>query len=563
MRPPTSQSDTTGNKSGTEDWKNLAANLTLTRTQKILATAGVAMALLLASLDQTIVGTAMPRIIAELQGLNYYAWVTTAYLVTSTVVVPIAGKLGDMFGRKPFLLAGMIGFVGASALCGLSQNMVELVLFRGTQGLFGGLLFASVFTVLADIFPIEQRARMQGIFGGVFGLSSLIGPTIGGYLTDGPGWRWVFYVNVPVGVLAVLLVSVALPFVRSKAHVRDIDWLGSIVLAAGVVPMLIAFSLTNTHKWTDPEVVGPLAFSALALIGFFFVERRAAQPIVPFELFKNNVFTVSVLIAFFSAIGMFGSILFVPLLYQGVLAVSATNSGQLVTPMMLGMIVFSTMAGQIMPRIRYYRFIGTLGVGIMIAGMLLLTRIGVGTSQWQAAAAIVVIGAGLGLTFPLTLVAVQSALPREFLGVATSQVQFWRNLGGTIGSAVLGSVLANRFAPAVSSQLAANNLPAQFNQLAGVGPQALFDPAYLAHVKTLLPPEAAPLIPRFLEATRQALADTLHELFLIAAVIMVVALVATFFMREVPLRSGGRGAMAGEAPPAPEAAWAAAPATAV
>src|SRR3981081_3398960 len=195
-------------KSGMEDQETLAETLNLSRGQKILATAGVAVSLLLASLDQTVVGTAMPRIVAELQGLNYYAWVTTAYLVTSTVVVPIAGKLGDMFGRKPFMLAGMIGFVGASALCGLSQNMFELVLFRGIQGLFGGMLFASVFTVLGDIFPAEQRARMQGVFGGVFGLSSVVGPTIGGYLTDGPGWRWVFEVNVPVGVIAVLLVAI-------------------------------------------------------------------------------------------------------------------------------------------------------------------------------------------------------------------------------------------------------------------------------------------------------------------------------------------------------------------
>ena len=532
--------------------------MNLSRAQKVMATAGVALALLLASLDQTVVGTAMPRIIAELQGLNYYAWVTTAYLVTSTVVVPIAGKLGDMFGRKPFILAGMIGFVGASALCGLSQNMVELVLFRGIQGLFGGMLFASVFTVLADIFPVEQRARMQGVFGGVFGLSSLVGPTIGGYLTDGPGWRWVFYVNVPVGILAVLLVSIALPYVRSKAQLRDIDWLGGIALAAGVVPMLIAFSITNTHKWTDPEVLGLLAFSAVVLAGFFLIEQRADQPIVPFQLFKNNVFAVSVLVAFFSAVGMFGTILFVPLLYQGVLAVSATNSGQLLTPMMLGMIVFSTLAGQLMTRIRYYRFIGTVGVATMIAGMLMLAQVGVGTSQWRVAIDIVVIGMGLGLTFPLTLVAVQSALPREFLGVATSQVQFWRNLGATIGSAILGSVLANRLPAAVAGQIASLDLPPQFKLPASSGsassPQALFDPANLAHLKASLPPQAAPLFDRVIEATRVALANTMHDVFLIAAAIMVVALVATLFLREVPLRSGGRGALAGETPPAPEAA---------
>ena len=544
------------NKSAMEDRGTLKDTLSLSRAQKILATAGVALSLLLASLDQTVVGTAMPRIVAELQGLNYYAWVTTAYLVTSTVVVPIAGKLGDMFGRKPFMLAGMIGFVGASALCGLSQNMVELVLFRGIQGMFGGMLFASVFTVLADIFPIEQRARMQGVFGGVFGLSSLIGPTIGGYLTDGPGWRWVFYVNVPVGVLAVALVSMALPYVRSRAQLRDIDWLGGLALATGLVPLLIAFSLTNTHQWTDPEVMGLITFAMLVLIGFFLIERRVEHPIVPFQLFKNNVFAVSVLVAFFSAVGMFGTILFVPLLYQGVLAVSATNSGQLLTPMMLGMIVFSTLAGQVMPRVRYYRFIGTTGVGTMIAGMLMLAQVGVGTSQWRVALDIVVIGMGLGLTFPLTVVAVQSALPREFLGVATSQVQFWRNLGATIGSAILGSVLANRLPAAIGEQIGALALPPQLKVPTGAGsgsPQALFDPANLAHLKASLPPQAAPLFDRVIEATRVALASTMHEVFLIAAGIMVVALVASLFLREVPLRSSGRGALAREAPGAPEA----------
>src|SRR6267378_981133 len=194
------------------------------RAQVVLATIGVALALLLAALDQTVVGVAMPRIVTELHGLDFYAWVTTAYLITSTALVPVAGKLGDMFGRKPFLLAGMIGFVAASALCGTSQNMVELVLFRGLQGVFGGVLFASTFAVLADIFPPTQRARMSGLFGAVFGLSSVIGPTLGGYLTDGPGWRWVFYVNIPLGIAAVLLVASQLPVVRSSARLRDIDW---------------------------------------------------------------------------------------------------------------------------------------------------------------------------------------------------------------------------------------------------------------------------------------------------------------------------------------------------
>ena len=533
----------------------MASTLELSRNQKILATAGVAMSLLLASLDQTVVGNSMPRIVSELQGLNYYAWVTTAYLLTSTIILPIAGKLGDMFGRKPFMLAGMVGFVAASALCGLAQNMAWLVIFRGIQGLFGGMLFASVFAVLADIFPPEQRARMQGVFGGVFGLSAVIGPTIGGWLTDGPGWRWVFYVNVPVGIAAVALVSIALPFVRSRAQIRDIDWVGCVALAAGLVPMLIALSLTSTHKWSDPEVMGLLAIAAVVLVAFFFWERRADEPIIPFTLFRNNVFSVSVVIAFFSALGMFGTILFVPLLYQGVLAVSASNSGVLLTPMFIGLIGFSTLAGQLMTRVKRYRFIGTAGVGIMILGMVLLSRVGVATPTWQVAANIVIIGAGLGLTFPLTLVAVQSALPREFLGVASSQVQFWRNLGGTIGSAVLGSILANRLPAAIATQIAALHLPPGFRQPGaggGTSPQQIFDPAHLAALRAQVPPQAAPLFDQVIHAIRVALASTMHDLFLIAAAILVVSLVATLFMREVPIRSAGAGAMAGEAPSVPE-----------
>jgi EmrB/QacA subfamily drug resistance transporter len=523
----------------------------LSRSQKVLATAGVAMSLLLASLDQTIVGNAMPRIVAELQGLSYYAWVTTVYLLTSTIVVPIAGKLGDMFGRKPFMLAGMIGFVGASALCGVSQDMAELVIFRGVQGLFGGMLFASVFAVLGDIFPIQQRARMQGIFGGVFGLSSVIGPTIGGYLTDGPGWRWVFYVNVPVGVVAVLLVALGLPFVRSRAQVRDIDWPGAFALAAGLVPLLVALSLTSSHAWSDPQVWGLLVLSGIVLAGFFLWERRAGQPIVPFSLFRNNVFAVSVTVAFFSALGMFGTILFAPVLYQGVLAVTATHSGQLLTPMMLGLIAFSTLSGQVMTRVKRYRFIGTAGVAIMIAGMLLLAQVGVGTPTWRVALDIVIVGAGLGLTFPLTVVAVQNALPREYLGVGTSQIQFWRNLGGTIGSAVLGSILANRLPGAIQAQIASLHLPAQFRLPAASGggsPQAVFDPANLAQLRARMPASAVPLFDQAIHAARVALASTMRELFLIAAAILVVSLVATLFLREVPLQSSGRAMMGGEAP---------------
>src|SRR5947207_3198106 len=252
----------------------------MTRSARILATVGVGLALVLAALDQTIVGTALPRIVADLNGLDYFAWVATAYLVSSPTLTPIAGKLGDLFGRKPFLLAGMIGFVLASALCGQAQNMAQLVAFRGIQGIFGGVLFASVFATLADLFPPHVRARMQGIFGGIFGLASVVGPVVGGYLTDNVGWRWVFYVNVPVGILAVAAVVLFIPRTRHESSWRDIDFAGAVLLAVALVPMLVAFSITRDHDIFSLEVLGLLIFSAVAWVVFFFVEQREAHPMV-------------------------------------------------------------------------------------------------------------------------------------------------------------------------------------------------------------------------------------------------------------------------------------------
>jgi EmrB/QacA subfamily drug resistance transporter len=483
------------------------------------------LALLLAALDQTIVGTAIPRIVADLNGLDRLAWVTTAYLVTSTTMTPIAGKLGDLFGRKPFLLAGMIGFVAASVVCGLSQDMTQLIVFRGIQGIFGGVLFATVFTVIGDLFPPENRARVQGLFGGVFGLSAIIGPTAGGFITDHFGWRWVFEVNIPVGIVAVAVVLAGLPYVRSKASWRDIDYWGAFTLAAGVVPLLIALSITRDHAWTSPEVVGLLALAAAMLAAFIFVEGRVAQPIVPLELFKNSTFTVSMIVGFLTAFGMFGSILFTPLVFQGVLGISATNSGALITPMMFGLLAASTLTGFVMRRIKYYRFLGTLGVAVMIVGMYLLSLITPSTQEWRVVAALIVVGLGLGTTFPLYLTAVQVALPRKHLGVASSQIQFWRNLGGTVGSSILGAVLANRLPGYLATRIASLHLPAQALQhLPSGGANSILQPGALAQ----LPPAVA-------NAIRLSLSDTLHDIYFFAGLVLIVALVSTVFLKEVPL----------------------------
>jgi EmrB/QacA subfamily drug resistance transporter len=497
------------------------------------------MSLLLAALDQTVVGTAMPRILADLNGVEIYAWVTTAYLVTSTVMTPIAGKLGDLFGRKPFLITGMLGFMAASWLCGFSQNMTELILFRGLQGIFGGLLFASVFTVLADIFPPAQRTRMQGAFGGVFGLASVLGPTVGGYLTDNAGWRWVFFVNVPVGLIGLVLVSLYLPYVRSKASWRDIDIWGALALTAGLVPLLIGLTITRDHSWTSPEVLGLLGVGFLMLIVFVVIEHFEPEPIVPLALFKNRVYLVGTIVGVLTAFGMFGSIIFTPLIFQGVLGVSATNSGQLITPMMFGLIGGSIVTGQLMVRIKQYRFLGTLGTLVMAVGTWWLSQVSIHSTQLEVTSALVLVGLGLGVTFPLYINALQSAVEHKYLGVVSSNTQFFRNLGGTVATAILGSILSNRLFPNIQARIDALHLPPQALALLPKGGssnvQKIFDPATIAATKSHLSGPALTAYNQLLDAIRAGLADTTHEIFLIGLAFILLAAVASVFLPVVPL----------------------------
>jgi EmrB/QacA subfamily drug resistance transporter len=529
------------------------------RRRLILVTAGVMLALLLAALDQTIVGTAMPRIIAELNGFDKYAWVTTAYLLTSTITVPIAGKLGDLFGRKPFILAGMAGFMAMSWLCGFSQNMEELILFRGLQGLFGGVLFASVFTVLADIFTPQTRARMQGVFGGVFGLASIIGPTTGGFITDNWGWRWVFYVNVPVGVLGIALLWAFLPFVRTQASWRNIDFVGAGMLALGLTPILLALSNTTAYGWTGWQTLVPLLGGILVLIAFIFVEIREKEPIIPMDLFKNRAFAISMIVGFIASFGMFGTIIFVPLVYQGVLGISATNSGALITPLMFGLIGASIVTGQLMVRIKQYQYLGTLGAAIMAVGMYLLSRVSINSTYIDVTASLVLVGIGLGMTMPLYIQAVQSAVSRKYLGVVTSNIQFFRNVGGTIATAIFGSILASRLGPNIKGQIEAAHLPASVGNSFSAGTasaQQIFDPAHLAAARAALPAAAQPLFDQAIIAVKAGLAMTLQELFLIGFVAIAFSVVVSVFMPNVPLLAAKKrpGADLGEGSPVPESA---------
>jgi EmrB/QacA subfamily drug resistance transporter len=415
-----------------------------------------------------------------------------------------------------------------------------------------------VFTVLADIFTPQTRARMQGVFGGVFGLASVIGPTTGGFITDNWGWRWVFYVNIPVGVIGIALLVAFLPFVRTSASWRHIDFAGAALLALGLTPILLALSNTTTYGWTGWQTLVPLIGGIAVLIAFVFVEIREEEPIIPISLFRNRAFTVSILVGFIASFGMFGTIIFVPLVYQGVLGISATNSGALITPMMFGLIGASILTGQLMVRIKRYQYLGTVGAAIMAIGMYLLSEVSIHSTYLEVTASLVLVGIGLGTTMPLYIQAVQSAVARKYLGVVTSNIQFARNVGGTIATAIFGSILASRLGPNIQTQIAALNLPPSFTSNFKVGSgsaQQIFNPAFLAATRAGLPEAARPLFDQAIVAVKAGLAVTLQEMFLIGTVAILFSVVVSLFMPTVALLAAKKrpGADLGEGSPVPEA----------
>ncbi|MCA1645489.1 MAG: MFS transporter, partial [Chloroflexi bacterium] len=514
----------------------------LARRDLVLTVGGLMLGLLLAALDQTIVGTAMPRIVAELQGFEHYAWVTTAYLLTSTAVVPISGKLSDMYGRKFFLLGSSAMFVLTSALCGLSQDMTQLIIFRGLQGVAGGVLTSTVFTVISQIFPPAERGRIQGVFSGIFGLASIVGPLLGGYLTDNLSWRWVFYVNLPVGLVALTVLWFSFPNIRPVMRERRIDVVGALTLVAGVVPLLLALSWGgNDYAWSSPTILGLFAVAAVMLVIFGVVESRAAEPIIPLSLFRNSIVSVSVLALMLMAIGMFGTVLFIPLFIQGVIGTTATQSGTVMMPMMVVMITSSIIGGQVISRTGRYKMIGLFGMTTMTVGLFLLSGMGPETDYLTVVRNMIIIGLGLGPTMPVFTLAAQNAVKMSQLGVVTSLTQFSRSIGSTLGVAVFGSILTNRFAPAVQAALPSEVravLPpdrlAQFQN-----PQALLNPqaADLMRQQLLaLGPQGAQIYDQLLGAIKIALVSALHDVFLLGAVLGALGVMTVIFLKELPLR---------------------------
>lgn len=413
----------------------------LERTQLAVVTFGLLLSMVLSALDSSIVATAMPRIVADLAGLEYYAWVTTAYLVTSTTIIPISGKLGDLFGRKNFLQVGTIGFLVSSALCGIAPTMPLLVAARAVQGIFGGLLTSSAFATSADLYLPATRAKIQGVFASMFAIAAIAGPILGGILTDTLGWRWVFYVNIPFGIIAFAIVAMTMPRITTHGTLRQIDVRGAVLLTAGLIPLLSA--LSETRAGGSTAVVAALFVVAAVMLGaFVWAEQRAEHPIMPLKLFRIPTFSVSIVVSFLSAFGMFGSNIFIPLVYQGLLGLSATTSGFLLTPRMIAMVPASLISGQIVSRMTRYRFVSAIGLAAMTAGLFLLSRVTPATDERDVMRDLVLIGIGFGSNQPIYQNAVMSAVPFDVVGVAASQVQFWRQLGQTMGVAVLGAILA-------------------------------------------------------------------------------------------------------------------------
>ena len=509
----------------------------------VASMAGVIAAMLMAALDGTIVGTAMPHVIADLHGFEHYAAVTTVYMLASTTIVPIVGKLSDLYGRRPFLLAGVAIFVVASALCGAAATMTQLVVFRGLQGIGAGFSQAMAFTTIADLFPPARRGRIAGIMGAVFGLSSVIGPAIGGFLTDGPGWRWCFYVNVPTGIAAFGILYFAFPHrVAEKKHRPTIDWLGALTLVLSVVPLLLALSWGGRdYSWTSATIVALLSGGLAMAVVFFAVERRAPEAILPPALFRNRVVWTSAATSTVLSFAMFGTLLFIPLFIQGVIGTSAARSGAVMTPMMFAIIAASIGAGQLITRLGRYRALAIGGVLVTSAGLFLLAGMTVTTTYGTVLRNMMIVGVGLGITMPVFMIAAQNAVAVTDVGIATSAIQFTRSMGGSVGAAIFGAVLSNRFAHAFQAALpppVASRIPpellAQF-----ANPQALMNPETAARMREA-GPQAVQMMAPILAAVKQALARSIADVFLVGAVLTALGTLFALRLVDLPLRTSNR-----------------------
>jgi EmrB/QacA subfamily drug resistance transporter len=481
---------------------------------------GLVLVMLLAALDGTIVATALPTIVGELGGLEHISWITSAYLLAQTAVTPVYGKLGDLYGRKRVLQAAVVLFLFGSALCGLAQSMTMLIAFRAVQGLGAGGLIVLTQATIGDIVPPRERGRYQGIFGGVFGLASVAGPLLGGLIVEHVSWRWVFYVNLPVGVVALIVLAATLPAGVSRAR-PVIDYLGAGLLATGLSAIVLVTSLGGTTwEWGSGATIFTAALGALALIAFGIVETRAAEPVIPPALWRERVFTTAGTLSLIVGFALFGAVTFLPLYFQTVDGASPSGSGLRLVPMMLGVLLTSIGSGQLISRIGRYKVFPIAGTLVMAVGLFLLSNLGVGTSTAQASLYLLVLGMGLGMVMQVLILAVQNAVPYAVLGAATSGVTLMRGIGGSLGTAVFGSIFTHR----LTDQLANASLPPALERIVAGGGRLT------GEMVAQMPPAAR-------LSYEQAYVHALTPVFTVAACVALLGFALSWLLPEKPLRA--------------------------
>ncbi len=526
------------------------ASLDLNQRAKMEILVAIMLGLFLGALDQTIVSVALPTIVTDLGGQALLTWTITIYLLTSTITVPFYGKLSDLYGRKPLLMIGIVLFLIGSALSGLSQNMTQLIVFRGIQGLGAGALFPISLAVIGDLFTPAERGKYQGLFGAVFGLSSIVGPLLGGFLTEHASWHWIFYVNLPIGLVALYVIWHLLPNVRRPGASHNLDFLGAGVFTVGVGALLVGLTNKQTADWSDPGV-GGLILVGLALGAVFvFVESRAREPIVPLNLWKDRTYATSIIATFLISFGFFGAAIFLPQWFQFVQGATPTNSGLYTLALLAGLIISSVGSGILVARTGKYKLIILGGLALMAVGLFLMSHIQADTSLPVLWAWMFVTGLGIGPTLSVFTIVVQNAVPVRALGVATSNLTFFRQIGGSVGLALLGTVFGNRLTSELTTQLTplAPKLIA-----AGVPPQALqnlgggqatslvevgkdLGTTLLAAIPEPIRTKVTPFIGDIVTGIHQAFSISIGEVFLIGAGTSVAAFAVTLAMRELPLR---------------------------
>lgn len=519
------------------------------RREVIMTMIGLLLIMFLGTLDQTITGTALPRIVGDLHDFALATWVTTVYLVTSTVTVPIYGKLSDQFGRKPLLFFGLGVFLLGSALSGLAQTMIQLIAFRAFQGLGAGALIPIASAVVGDLFPPRERAKWMGITTSAYGAATIVGPILGGWLTDNVSWRWVFYVNIPVGLIVIPILIFVMPSLKRAARGVTVDYLGAALLILGTVPLLLGFSWVGSqYPWLSPQVLGLFAVALLALLAFLWyealLERRNREPILEPDLFKKStrVFGVSMAMSLLLGIGTYGGVFYVPFFLQGVVGVSVTNSGLLLIPYALASIVGAASCGMSMSILGKYKWQSIAGVLIALAGFLLLLRLDVHATNLEVVLGIIVTGLGLGAGLGIYTTVIQNALPDK-KGQVTAANTFFRQIGGSLGLAAMGSVMSATYLPVFLSavpQSLRQAVPGSLLNVFGNPSNLLEGPGVLAQVRALFARGGARGIAAFnqlSDAMKLGLTQGIHNVFLVCLGITLVALVVVLFLKELPLRS--------------------------